>query len=78
MIHLISSHIYVLIFKTCPCTTHLYILLVICQNLLNIEFLGSFRNCRGSFHRTCLTSSPDMSGSQVSAYIKGTAYPLEL
>jgi hypothetical protein len=63
LIQLISSHIYVLFFKTCPFTTHIYILLALHQNLLNIEFSGglrSYRNCRGSFHRRCPASGLDI------------------
>jgi hypothetical protein len=66
-------------FKTCPCATHIYILLALCQNPLNINFSGSFRsfrNCRASFHRTYPASVPDMSGSQVYSLYKGPERPL--
>jgi hypothetical protein len=61
------------------CHIYIYILLVLHQNPLNINFSGSFQsflNCRGSFHRTCPAPNPYMSGSRVLAYIyKGVEYP---
>jgi hypothetical protein len=51
MIQMVSSYIYMCVcvcecvgvcFKTCPRATHIYILFVLRQNLLNIKFLGSF------------------------------------
>jgi hypothetical protein len=75
MIQKVSSHIYIffLFVKTCPCVTHIFILLALHQNPLNIIFLGSFRsfrNCRGSFYRTC-------PGIGFPSYIRGLSAPLE-
>jgi hypothetical protein len=42
MILMVSSHIYILFFKTCSCATHIYILLAIRQNRLNINFFRQF------------------------------------
>jgi hypothetical protein len=81
MILMVSSHIYVLIFITCPCTIHTYILY---WPYTKIRWISSFSggfwgfwNCRDSFHRTCLASGPDMSRSRVSRVYKGAPYPLE-
>jgi hypothetical protein len=86
MILMASSHIYFIIFITCPCTTHthithtlryiyIYILLALRQNPLDIKFLYNFRNCQGNFHRTCPTPGPDMSGYRVSQIYKGDLIP---
>jgi hypothetical protein len=77
----LKPYIYVLFFKTCPCATHIYIyiLLALHQNLLNINFLGSFQsfqNCQDSFHRTCTTYGPDISRCWASSLYKGAERPL--
>jgi hypothetical protein len=71
-------YIYILFFKTCPCATHIYILLAQRQNPLNINFSGNFRssrNCRGNFHRTYLASRT-CPGLRFPAYIRGLSAPL--
>jgi hypothetical protein len=78
MIQMVSSHIYILFFKTFPCVTHIYILLVLWQNPLNINFLGSFRNYRDNFHWTCPAPGSDKSGTQVSSLYKGVERPLRI
>jgi hypothetical protein len=73
MILMASSHIYMFCFSKLVHVPHIYIYSIgLCQNLLNINFLGSFlsfRNCRVSFHQTCPAPVPDMFRSQVLAYI---------
>jgi hypothetical protein len=80
-----SSHIYVLFLKTCPCATHIYILLALRQNPWNINFWVVFEvsgTAEAVFTRhvqpmdqtypasqTCPAHGSDMSGSQVSAYL---------
>jgi hypothetical protein len=65
--------------------TSTHILLALCQNPLDIEFLDgfwSFWNCRVNFHRTypisrtCPALGPDMSRSRVSQLYKGNPIPL--
>jgi hypothetical protein len=56
MFLVISSHICVLIFKTCPFMTYICTLLALSQNPLIIDFSDSFWtfwNCQGSLNRTC-------------------------
>jgi hypothetical protein len=86
----LKTYIYVLFFKTCPCATHIYILLGLCQNPLNVNFFGQFLELPRQF-------SPDMSslwtgqiwlarhvwllartclGLRFSAYIRGLIAPL--
>jgi hypothetical protein len=63
--------IYFFVFQNLSmCHTYIYILLALRQNPLNINFLGSFENCRGNFHRTCpasrtITRNIDMSRPRV-------------
>jgi hypothetical protein len=84
-------YIYVLFFKTCPCATHIYILLALQQNLLNINFrivseVSETAEAVFTGHvwpmartypasRTCLAPGLDMSGSRVSSLYKGVDRP---
>jgi hypothetical protein len=56
MILMVSSHIYMFYFSKLVHVPHIYIyiLLALRQNLLNINFSGSF-------HRTCPAYGPDIS-----------------
>jgi hypothetical protein len=84
MIRMVSSHIYVLIFITCPCTTNIYICTYIGptpkSNVYRIfgQFLNLLETAEAvctrhvwPFARTYSASGPDMSGSRVSALYKG-------
>jgi hypothetical protein len=66
MILMASSHIYTFCFSKLVHVTHIYIYSIgLHQNPLNINFsdsFQSFQNCRVSFHWTCLTYEPDISG----------------
>jgi hypothetical protein len=83
---MVSRHIYIyLFFKTCPCATHIYILFVLRENLLNIIFQAVsevFKTVEAVFTehvrpmaRTYLASwtCPDLG---FLAYIRGLSAPL--
>jgi hypothetical protein len=81
MILMVSSHIYMFCFSKLVHVPHIYIyiLLALHQNLLNINFLGSFQsfqNCQDSFHRTCPAYGPDISRCWASSLYKGAERPL--
>jgi hypothetical protein len=83
---------YIFLVKTCPCATHIYILLVLRQNLLNIIFwavsedsrtveavlTGHVRPMARTYpaSQTCSAPGPDMSKSRVSSLYKGSESPL--
>jgi hypothetical protein len=78
-------------FKTCPCATHIYILLTLCRNPLNIifravsevskiaeaVFTGHVRPMARTYpaSQTCLAQGLDMFGSQVFSLYKGAERP---
>jgi hypothetical protein len=84
MILMVSSHIYVLIFITCPCTTDIYICTSIgpMPNSIVYQIFGQFLNLLETAEAVCTrhvwpfawtypASGPDMSGSRDSALYKG-------
>jgi hypothetical protein len=81
MIQMVSSHIF-LFFKTCPCATHLYILLALRQNLLNIIFQAVSKVSEIAetvfIRHVRPAQGPDMSGSHVSSLYKGVDRPSPL
>jgi hypothetical protein len=88
-----KPYIYIyLFFKTCPCATHIYILLALCQNSLNINFCAVFEvfgTTEAVFtghvqpmaqtypaSQTCPAPGLNMSGSQVSSLYNRVERPL--
>jgi hypothetical protein len=84
MILMVSSHTYVLIFITCPCTTDIYICTSIgpMPNSIVYQIFGQFLNLLETAEAVCTrhvwpfawtypASGPDMSGSRDSALYKG-------
>jgi hypothetical protein len=86
-------YIYIyLFFKNCPCVTHIYILLALCQNPLNIifrvvsevsetteaVFIGHVQHMARTYPAswTCLAQGLDMFGSRDSSLYKGAERPL--
>jgi hypothetical protein len=86
VIQMVWSYIYICLSKLVHVQhththTHIYIyiLLALRQNLLNINFSGSFQsfqNYRGSFHQTCPAPGRICLSLGFPAYIRGLSVPL--
>jgi hypothetical protein len=78
MIQIVLSHIF-LFFKTCPCVTHIYILLALRQNLFNINFwtvFDVFGTVEAVFTEHVQPMAQTCPGLRFPAYIRGLSASL--